>query len=74
MKRKHIMQIDPIIDVNPIAYRVVIVTLDSHSAGPCDRAASKLIKDFPLFFSTWSGCLFRRLHDPSFKVGACIKT
>ena len=47
MKRKHIMQIDPIIDVNPIAYRVVIVTLDSHSAGPCDRAASKLIKDFP---------------------------
>ena len=28
-------------------YRVVIVTLDAHSAGPCDRAAEKLLSEFP---------------------------
>ncbi len=28
-------------------YRVVIVTLDAHSAGPCDRAAEKLLPEFP---------------------------
>ena len=28
-------------------YRVVIVTLDSHAAGPIDRASAKLVRDFP---------------------------
>ena len=28
-------------------YRVVIVTLDAHSAGPCDCAAEKLLPEFP---------------------------
>ncbi|KUF10034.1 magnesium chelatase subunit H [Pseudoponticoccus marisrubri] len=28
-------------------YRVVILTLDSHAAGPCDRAARRLARDFP---------------------------
>ena len=28
-------------------YRVVILTLDSHAAGPCARAAEKLAPDFP---------------------------
>ncbi|PKP85144.1 MAG: magnesium chelatase subunit H [Alphaproteobacteria bacterium HGW-Alphaproteobacteria-2] len=28
-------------------YRVVIVTLDSHAAGPCARAAERLEQDFP---------------------------
>ncbi len=41
------MRIDTNIKGKPFNYRVVIVTLDSHSAGPCDRAASRLSKDFP---------------------------
>ncbi|MGR3802547.1 magnesium chelatase subunit H [Marinibacterium profundimaris] len=28
-------------------YRVVLLTLDSHAAGPCDRAATRLAGDFP---------------------------
>ena len=28
-------------------YRIVIVTLDAHSAGPCDRASAKLLPEFP---------------------------
>ena len=28
-------------------YRVVIMTLDSHAAGPANRAMSKLSKDYP---------------------------
>ena len=28
-------------------YRVVIITLDAHAAGPCARAADRLSKDFP---------------------------
>ncbi|MEO0893277.1 MAG: magnesium chelatase subunit H [Pseudomonadota bacterium] len=31
---------------NP-AYRVVILTLDSHAAGPCQRVAPRLERDFP---------------------------
>ena len=31
----------------PAGYRVVIVTLDSHAAGPCERAAERLGHDFP---------------------------
>ena len=41
------MRIDTNFDGIPIGYRVVIITLDSHSAGPCDRAADRLTKDFP---------------------------
>jgi magnesium chelatase subunit H len=29
------------------AYRVVILTLDSHAAGPCHRVANRLERDFP---------------------------
>ena len=32
---------------SPPGYRVVIVTLDAHAAGPCERAAQRLVKDFP---------------------------
>ncbi|WP_183969562.1 magnesium chelatase subunit H [Sagittula marina] len=28
-------------------YHIVILTLDSHVAGPCNRAAERLVKDFP---------------------------
>ncbi|EPX75987.1 magnesium chelatase subunit H [Salipiger mucosus] len=31
----------------PAPYRVVILTLDSHAAGPCARAAERLAADFP---------------------------
>lgn len=31
----------------PQPYRVVILTLDSHAAGPCARVASRLERDFP---------------------------
>ena len=31
----------------PVGYRVVVITLDAHSAGPCDRAAARLLADFP---------------------------
>jgi magnesium chelatase subunit H len=34
-------------DVMPNAYRVVIVTLDAHSAGPAARVSRKLAQDFP---------------------------
>ena len=29
------------------AYRVVILTLDPHTAGPCERVAGRLAQDFP---------------------------
>ncbi|MEO0944057.1 MAG: magnesium chelatase subunit H [Pseudomonadota bacterium] len=29
------------------AYRVVIITLDAHAAGPAERAAARLVRDFP---------------------------
>ena len=29
----------------PVGYRVVVITLDAHSAGPCDRAAARLLAD-----------------------------
>ncbi len=41
------MRIDKDIKGTPLGYRIVIITLDSHSAGPCDRAAERLISDFP---------------------------
>ena len=41
------MLIDRNIMGTPLGYRIVIITLDSHAAGPCDRAASRLIKEFP---------------------------
>ena len=41
------MLIDRKIKGKPLGYRVVIITLDSHAAGPCDRAASRLVKEFP---------------------------
>lgn len=31
----------------PVGYRVVVITLDAHSAGPCDRAAARLWRIFP---------------------------
>src|SRR6056297_4356910 len=31
----------------PPAYRVVILTLDSHAAGPCTRASERLAAEFP---------------------------
>lgn len=31
----------------PLGYRVVILTLDSHAAGPCARAAERLVPEFP---------------------------
>mgnify|MGYP001315576709 FL=1 len=31
----------------PVGYRVVVITLDAHSAGPCDRAAARLLAAFP---------------------------
>ncbi|MEM6589917.1 MAG: magnesium chelatase subunit H [Pseudomonadota bacterium] len=33
--------------INNRAYRVVILTLDSHAAGPCHRVAPRLERDFP---------------------------
>ena len=41
------MLIDKAIKGTPLGYRVVIITLDSHAAGPCDRAAERLANDFP---------------------------
>ena len=41
------MLIDKAIKGTPLGYRVVIITLDSHAAGPCDRAAERLASDFP---------------------------
>ena len=31
----------------PAPYRIVILTLDSHAAGPIDRARDRLARDFP---------------------------
>ena len=31
----------------PAPYRVVLLTLDAHAAGPCTRAAERLTGDFP---------------------------
>ncbi|ANB33591.1 magnesium chelatase [Rhodovulum sulfidophilum] len=53
-------------------YRVVIVTLDSHSAGPCERVTERLAEDFPGLrvtvhaAATWSenpGALVRAKDD-----------
>ncbi|MEO0751945.1 MAG: cobaltochelatase subunit CobN, partial [Pseudomonadota bacterium] len=33
--------------INGRAYRIVILTLDSHAAGPCHRVAPRLERDFP---------------------------
>jgi len=41
------MRGDTIIPPAPRAYRVVILTLDSHAAGPCARVADRLGRDFP---------------------------
>ncbi len=41
------MLIDRNFKGKPLGYRIVIITLDSHAAGPCDRAASRLVKEFP---------------------------
>jgi len=40
------MHVDRTINAAP-AYRVVILTLDAHAAGPCARAAERLAGDFP---------------------------
>jgi magnesium chelatase subunit H len=40
------MLVDRTITAAP-AYRVVILTLDAHAAGPCARAAPRLAQDFP---------------------------
>lgn len=41
------MRDDGFIDGPVPAYRVVILTLDSHAAGPCMRAAERLAEEFP---------------------------
>ncbi|WP_371227427.1 magnesium chelatase subunit H [Roseovarius sp. 2305UL8-3] len=41
------MRDDVVISRAARAYNVVILTLDSHAAGPCDRVAGALAKDFP---------------------------
>ncbi len=41
------MLIDKNIKGKPLGYRVVIITLDSHAAGPCEKAAERLSKKFP---------------------------
>ncbi|MEM9239475.1 MAG: DUF3479 domain-containing protein, partial [Pseudomonadota bacterium] len=41
------MRGDSIISPRHRAYRVVILTLDSHSAGPCQRISGRLERDFP---------------------------
>ena len=40
------MRVDPKLKM-PKPYRVVIVTLDAHSAGPCERVSERLSADFP---------------------------
>ncbi|MEM7597695.1 MAG: magnesium chelatase subunit H [Pseudomonadota bacterium] len=48
--------------INKRAYRVVILTLDSHAAGPCQRVAPRLERDFPgleltvLAAAEWGEC------------------
>ncbi|WP_299849907.1 magnesium chelatase subunit H [uncultured Roseovarius sp.] len=41
------MRDDIVISRAPRAYNVVILTLDSHAAGPCNRVAGTLARDFP---------------------------
>lgn len=41
------MRGDMIINARTRAYRVVILTLDSHAAGPCHRVSNRLERDFP---------------------------
>ena len=41
------MRGDTVISARTRAYRVVILTLDSHAAGPCHRVAHRLERDFP---------------------------
>ena len=41
------MRDDTVIDRAQGAYNVVILTLDSHAAGPCERVADSLSNDFP---------------------------
>ena len=41
------MRDDRIMNAPLPGYRVVILTLDSHAAGPCMRASERLSKDFP---------------------------
>ncbi|MFZ7091420.1 magnesium chelatase subunit H [Primorskyibacter sp. 2E233] len=41
------MRDDAFIAAASPSYRVVILTLDSHAAGPCMRAAERLLPDFP---------------------------
>src|SRR6056297_947111 len=36
-----------IINPGALPYRVVILTLDSHAAGPCARVAERMAEDFP---------------------------
>ncbi|MEE2773363.1 MAG: magnesium chelatase subunit H [Pseudomonadota bacterium] len=41
------MRIETNIKAAPTNYRIVIITLDSHAAGPCERVSENLSKDFP---------------------------
>jgi magnesium chelatase subunit H len=41
------MRDDVALNTGPAPYRVVILTLDSHAAGPCARVAERLAEDFP---------------------------
>jgi len=41
------MRDDVTITHGPAPYRVVILTLDSHAAGPCARVAERMAEDFP---------------------------
>ena len=41
------MRDDGTIIGRPPGYSVVIITLDAHAAGPCERVATRLINDFP---------------------------
>ena len=41
------MHVDPILSGTRVGYNIVIVTLDSHAAGPAARIAPRLAADFP---------------------------
>ncbi|MBJ6370089.1 magnesium chelatase subunit H [Sedimentitalea arenosa] len=41
------MRDDVTLPAAPAAYRIVILTLDSHAAGPVERASARLAADFP---------------------------
>src|SRR6056297_2146106 len=47
MRPRHIMRDDVLMTGQEPRYSVVILTLDSHSAGPCERAALRMAGDFP---------------------------